>query len=824
MFVGRQSELAFLAERLGNVRPVAVLGEAGVGKTTLVRAAAAEAGRGLIEAGALGTLSWLPYLPLQRAFGHGFDADAAYVAQTIEAEIADALLFLDDLQWADAHTCALLPLLAGRVPLLVGIRRGDTGTPAALETIGAAGVELLPLEPFAGAEAAELARSLHPGLPEAAIRRLVERSGGNPFLLGQLAATGEASVSLRLAVAARLRALSEAGRDAIVALALLGRPAAPQLLGPGAGEIVDAALATANGEVAIRHALLAEATTEALTDSERRTVHSRLAAALEDAGEAARHHAAAGERELAREKALLAAGRASTPGERAAHLAVAAGNAEAEEEESLCVLAASALAEVGQYDAAERLLAQVRPRDQILRAESALTRSQARAAAGDVGAALAALAEGEGAAEGSELEVRLAVQRVRLELDANRDPPGSLERALAALELARALGRYEAEALHIVGQAKQAANRDDWPADLRGAMTAARAAADVGLECRVAESLGSMLFGAARAAAGRRVLIEMADRARTLHLIGWERRYRARVGWIDWHAGEFRRSAEEGEALLLEALEPWERFLVTYSTAQASIDLGRHERASVLIAELTRLVAGEQHERQRLWTLADAAFWAGRPREAIVFAEEALARFPHEKSTFAHLTRAWAHVDLGLDPGEPRVVPLAPLLAGAGLELQGTFELVEGRHREAAAYFLEAAGHWADRHVRGELRCLWAGGEALRRAEATDEAVERLLLAEDRAAFHDHAPLLGRIQRSLRLIGVRRSAERSTTAGGLTGREREVLDLVAAGLSNDEISRRLGLGQPTVVRLIRSAQRKLGAGSRMQAAALALLL
>jgi DNA-binding CsgD family transcriptional regulator len=50
-----------------------------------------------------------------------------------------------------------------------------------------------------------------------------------------------------------------------------------------------------------------------------------------------------------------------------------------------------------------------------------------------------------------------------------------------------------------------------------------------------------------------------------------------------------------------------------------------------------------------------------------------------------------------------------------------------------------------------------------------------------------------------------------------------VLELVAEGLANDEIARRLGLGRPTVVRLIRSAQQKLGAGSRAQAAALAVL-
>jgi DNA-binding CsgD family transcriptional regulator len=86
---------------------------------------------------------------------------------------------------------------------------------------------------------------------------------------------------------------------------------------------------------------------------------------------------------------------------------------------------------------------------------------------------------------------------------------------------------------------------------------------------------------------------------------------------------------------------------------------------------------------------------------------------------------------------------------------------------------------------------------------------------------HAHRPLLDRTRRSLRLAGERREAPRQR-AGVLTGRELEVLELVGEGLANDEIARRLGLGRPTVVRHIRSAQQKLGAGNRAQAAALAL--
>jgi len=233
VLVGREHELALLVELIGRRHPVAVLGEAGVGKTTLVRAACERCEASLREAGGLATLSWLPYFPLRRAFGHEFEGDSAYVASVVETEIGDAVLFLDDLQWADEQTASLLPLVAGRVRLVAAIRRGDERTSAALERAGEVGAELLPLDPLGSDAAREVARSLRPALSESATRRLVERSGGNPFLLEQLVATGEPSESLLLAVAARTRDLTPDGRSALAALALLGRPAAPTLLGEG---------------------------------------------------------------------------------------------------------------------------------------------------------------------------------------------------------------------------------------------------------------------------------------------------------------------------------------------------------------------------------------------------------------------------------------------------------------------------------------------------------------------------------------------------------------------------------------------------------------
>lgn len=71
------------------------------------------------------------------------------------------------------------------------------------------------------------------------------------------------------------------------------------------------------------------------------------------------------------------------------------------------------------------------------------------------------------------------------------------------------------------------------------------------------------------------------------------------------------------------------------------------------------------------------------------------------------------------------------------------------------------------------------------------------------------------------LAGLLRPASGSAPgpAGGLTPREREVLDLLAAGASNKVIARRLGLSFHTAKAHVASVLQKLGASSRADAVA-----
>jgi hypothetical protein len=103
--LGRDAELDRLSALLSDDVPVLLLGEPGVGKTTLLRATAHASGRRVLEGGALSTLSWLDFLALERALGRPMvTGDATAVADDVEAAAGDAVLLLDDLQWAGAAT------------------------------------------------------------------------------------------------------------------------------------------------------------------------------------------------------------------------------------------------------------------------------------------------------------------------------------------------------------------------------------------------------------------------------------------------------------------------------------------------------------------------------------------------------------------------------------------------------------------------------------------------------------------------------------------------------------------------------------------------
>src|SRR5207248_1885079 len=110
-----------------------------------------------------------------------------------------------------------------------------------------------------------------------------------------------------LSLAARVRSRSPEAREALALLGLQGRPAETDLLGGALDELIGAGVVVRRDDfVSLRHALLGEVAAELLDEGERRELHARIARAVTDPGEAARHFALAGDRRAAFEAALEA--------------------------------------------------------------------------------------------------------------------------------------------------------------------------------------------------------------------------------------------------------------------------------------------------------------------------------------------------------------------------------------------------------------------------------------------------------------------------------------------------------------------------------------
>jgi DNA-binding CsgD family transcriptional regulator len=296
------------------------------------------------------------------------------------------------------------------------------------------------------------------------------------------------------------------------------------------------------------------------------------------------------------------------------------------------------------------------------------------------------------------------------------------------------------------------------------------------------------------------------------------------VASLDLHAGRLEQAVRRTEALLEEPLDPLAGQQAGLVAALALVDLGRHEEAAIHLGRLLETAAPDVTGRgDVLFTLAEAALWGGRPEDALDhlarYLEYAGSEYP--TSFLVEVTAAWAAIDAGR-PIPPRFALGEPtgMLAGARLE-RAAIEQLAASDPGAATTFDGAASAYAGFHRRGELRARWAAAEARRRAGDVDTARAALETLEAALVEDGFAPLLGRAHRSLRLLGVRRTARLPSAAAQsrLTAREREIAVLVGLGLTNQEIARRLGLGRPTVARLLSNAMLKVGVDSRGQLAA-----
>ncbi|WP_394362174.1 AAA family ATPase [Amycolatopsis sp. SB7-3] len=228
---------------------------------------------------------------------------AAADALVAAAEPAGLVVVLEDLHWADEASLRLLRHLAGelrRSKLAVVATHRDTGHTPALDAalpdlLRRPGARSISLPPLAESEA----RALLTGLTEEDVREAYRRSGGNPLYLGAIArSAGGAELGhlVRTAVAA----LAPEVRRLLAIAAVLGEDVDAALLSEVSGlsaiEVADG-LDQAEKAGVLRsgrfaHAVVRDGIYADLRQAERETSHGRAAAALE--GHARREPSLAG--------------------------------------------------------------------------------------------------------------------------------------------------------------------------------------------------------------------------------------------------------------------------------------------------------------------------------------------------------------------------------------------------------------------------------------------------------------------------------------------------------------------------------------------------
>ncbi len=291
-------------------------GEAGIGKTTLVRALRARIGAEVAFLfGACEPLSVpVPLGPLRELYEAARGGDLTDLRSDDRLVLARGLLsalserapvvaVVEDLHWADPLTLDLLRILARRVEgmavAIIATYRDDevAGNPALRLLLGdlvtSPGVRRVPLGPLSKQAVGELAGPS--GLDAA---ELVGLTGGNPFLVVEaIAAGGRLPASVRDAALARVGRLTQAARGVADVAAVIGQRFEPGLLqslvadSSGAvEEALDRGVLVADGSaIGFRHELIREAVESSISPPRRAELHARLVSALAEPRGAADH-------------------------------------------------------------------------------------------------------------------------------------------------------------------------------------------------------------------------------------------------------------------------------------------------------------------------------------------------------------------------------------------------------------------------------------------------------------------------------------------------------------------------------------------------------
>jgi ATP/maltotriose-dependent transcriptional regulator MalT len=266
--------------------------------------------------------------------------------------------------------------------------------------------------------------------------------------------------------------------------------------------------------------------------------------------------------------------------------------------------------------------------------------------------------------------------------------------------------------------------------------------------------------------------------------------------------------------------------------------LGELRRRQGRMEDADELFARTETHSLSLLGRAALALDRDQPSEAVELADRYLRRFPDptrvERSagleiTIRALARLGEHERATEALAELREIaaraPTGPLLA-AVCSSEGTLAAARGDHDAARRSFEDALDLLAASDARFEsarVRLdLAATLSALGRHDRARREIGAALagfqeLGADGESARAEA-MLGKLRRTHTTLP---ADVADTPLGQLSGRELEVLGLVAEGLTNNEIAQRLVLSEHTVNRHVANILRKLGLPSRAAAASLA---
>jgi DNA-binding CsgD family transcriptional regulator/tetratricopeptide (TPR) repeat protein len=843
---------------------ILILGrEAGIGKTSLLREFARRVGKRhrVLWGGCEALFTPRPLGPLQD-MARDLDPQVAELLEQAAAPrrllpvllsaLQDAsdtsVLIFEDVHWADHATLDLVKYLGRRIPLLrallvLSVRSDEIGPDHPLaQVFGDLPVEAttrLSLPPLSPEAIASLARQAgHSGVD---LHRI---TAGNPFfvtelLAGSEAAPGRIPVSVRDAVWARLARRPAREREVLEIMSIVPDSVEPwlirALLGSGAdgaaGNCVARGLLVrdAQGALTFRHELARLATLERLTPSEQQSLHGRIEAAMSsatappDVSLSRRVHHAAGADDAARvlelaPRAATHAARLGAHQEAAAHLetalryvAQAPKAVAAQLHEDWAYEAGLALrideSVIAARQRAVALWRELGRLDKVglnLRWLSRLHwyRGEARQA-GDY--ADEAVRELERLPPGRELAMAYSARSQMHMLHDRTDE--AIAWGQRAIALADQVGDVETRvhALNNVGTALLLSGRPGGREPMEESLALALKHGFHEHAARVYTNYAEYAVLFKEFALAERILAEGIAFDTRHDLDAWTHYLVGRQAQLRMEQGRLR----EAETIASGVMRLKRLTLVMHLPAltvlgRVRVRLGEPDGVAMLQQALKdALATGEpQYIFPARLALAEAA-WLADDLAACQTQLEQLAAMPLDTSDpweLGELATWWRRSGMTLPFPEPTARLAAPRAAELrGDPLAAAAEWTQlGLPYEAALALTQVSGTEA--------------GPTLARTVAMLEAIEA------RAAAKLVRRLAQRLGVAAQLPKARRGPYANARAHplGLTPRELEVLDLIARGLANKEIARRLTRSPRTVEHQVSAVLAKLNAASRME--------